>query len=337
MRALTLASGAASGAGRNDEAVRHADEAMQIAATAGGPWLRLSALGATVALSYESQQYGRSADLAREQLRLGTEIGHGVIEFVGHANLALALWHLWCVDEALAHFRATVAMQQSSGIVYGAAFFTGFANLLGDLGDFDESIRMFEQAESVALRIGRPLQGADAANDSAYVWWRRGEIEPMRRALERALKMIAKGFGHKVFLTAIARNRALLMRHDGRFNESVALLESALGDLRGLHRPVDEIVAIDEIGATHLAARKIEQAVASVEMSEALTERLEDPRILYNRIAHHWIAAEVYRAAGDDARASYEGRRDAIGDASLRASFEAIPLHRKLRAAFEGQ
>ncbi|HZV76269.1 MAG TPA: hypothetical protein VFF63_00765 [Candidatus Babeliales bacterium] len=92
----------------------------------------------------------------------------------------------------------------------------------------------------------------------------------------------------------------------------VTLFESTLGNLRTWHMPV------------------------------RLARQLEDPETLYNPVAHHWIAHRVYRAVSDEARAaaalnaaekSYQQRRDAIGDPSLRASFEAIPLHRELSVA----
>lgn len=114
--------------------------------------------------------------------------------------------------------------------------------------------------------------------------------------------------------------------------------------LRSFHRPVDEIVATDELAATYLAAHRLLEAVATVEASSALALRLEDPRAMQNPVAHHWIAACVYRANGETARAAsglsaaetvYLARRDAISDASLRASFEAIPLHRALHAALQ--
>ena len=336
VRAVVLASAASTRAGRHDEAVRYADMALRLATANGEPMLQLIALGCGHVQSYETQQYGRAAQLVREQLQVSKKFGYRVFELSAHANLAPALWHLWCVDESLQHYRAAIALQEAIGMEMVAMFST-FARLLSDLGAFDEAMRFCERAESTARRKGLPTHAVDAADDCAYVSWQHGAIESMRRALDRASN--AEGAKTRRLSTSLAGNRARLLRHDRRFGESAKLLESTLGELRALHRPVDEIVTLDEIAATHLAAGQLEQAVARVQESEALAKRLEDPRTLYNPVAHHWVAAQIYRAAGDDerataafnaAQAAYRQRRDAIGDASLRASFEAIPLHKEL-------
>jgi tetratricopeptide (TPR) repeat protein len=340
VRAVVLASAACTHAGRHDEAVRYADTALRLATTGAEPMLQLIALGCAFAQSYETQQYGRAAQLAHEQLKVSKKFGHRGLELSAHANLAPALWHLWCVDESLEHYRAAIALEEAIGVEIEAMFST-FARLLADLGAFDEAMRSCKRAESIARRRGLPMHAADAADDCAYISWQHGAIEPMRRALDRAGNV--EGTFTRRLSTSLAVNRARLLRHDGRFDESAMLLESTLDDLRALHRPIDEIVTIDEIAATHLAAGELERAVASVETSEALAERLEDQRTLYNRVEHHWIAYRVCRAAGDDAHAvaalraaekAYEQRSGAISDASLRALFEAIPLHRELRAAY---
>ena len=79
-----------------------------------------------------------------------------MIESVAHSNLAYPLWRLWRIDEALAHHKASIAMQESMGLTYGAAALINYAYLLGSVGDYRESMRMFDRAESAARRSGRP-------------------------------------------------------------------------------------------------------------------------------------------------------------------------------------
>ena len=90
---------------------------------------------------------------------------------------------------------------------------------------------------------------------------------------------------------------------------------------------MDEIVAVDELAATFLAANELQPAVAAIQKSSALAESLEDPKPMRDPVVHHWTAYRVYGALGDVARAAaarsaaegaFEGRRDAIGDPSLR-------------------
>jgi DNA-binding SARP family transcriptional activator len=341
MRAMMFATGAYAKAGRADEALKLAEECMAIAAGTGDPWLRGFAIGASIAQCEASQQFARSAALAREQLALCRELGHLVIESVAHANLAYPLSRFWRIDEALEHHRTCIAMQESMGLTYGAAALINYAYLLGCLGDYDESMRVFDRAESVARRIGRPEHEAIAASDRAHVLWQQGAIEEMRRAVERATEL-DRDLPKISVSSALALNRARLLRFDGQFDEAVALLESACEELRRLRQPYEEIVAADELAATLLAANKLQRAVAAIAASSALADGLEDPAPMRDPVTHHWTAYCVYIAAGDASRAAdalsvaekvYRERRDAIGDPSLRASFESIPLHRALAEA----
>jgi DNA-binding SARP family transcriptional activator len=340
-RAVMFATGAYAKAGRGDEALKLAEELMRMAADSGDPWLRGFALGASIAQSERAERYARLEVLAREQLALGREFGHRVIESVALANLAYPLWRFWRIDEASAHYKASIAMQESMGLTYGAAALINYAYLLGSLGDYRESMRMFDQAESVARRIGRPEHEAIAAIDRAHVLWEQGEIEEMRCSVERATE-INRDLPKTSVASALAINRARLLRADERFGESTELLEKACEDLQRFHRRIDEIVAVDELAATFLAANELQRAVSAIQKSSALTEDLEDPRPMRNPVVHHWTAYRVYGTLGDVARAAaelsaahraYEVRRDAISDPSLRTSFEAIPLHRELREA----
>jgi DNA-binding SARP family transcriptional activator/energy-coupling factor transporter ATP-binding protein EcfA2 len=340
-RALMFATGAHAKAGRNDDALELTDELTRMAAGSGDPWLRGFALGASIAQSERAERYASLEVLAREQLALGREFGHRVIESVALANLGYPLWRFWRIDEALAHYKASIAMQESMGLTYGAAALINCAYLLGSVGDYRESMRMFDQAEAVARRIGRPEHEAIAAIDRAHVLWEQGEIEEMRRSVDHATE-INRDLPKTSVASALAINRARLLRVDEKFGESVELLEKACEDLQRFHRRMDEIVAVDELAATFLAANELQRAVAAIQKSTALAEALEDPRPMRNPVVHHWTAYRVYGALGDVARAAaelsaaqkaFEGRRDAIGDPSLRASFEAIPLHRELREA----
>jgi tetratricopeptide (TPR) repeat protein len=336
-----FATGAHAKAGRNDDALELTDELTRMAAGSGDPWLRGFALGASIAQSERAERYASLEVLAREQLALGREFGHRVIESVALANLGYPLWRFWRIDEALAHYKASIAMQESMGLTYGAAALINCAYLLGSVGDYRESMRMFDQAEAVARRIGRPEHEAIAAIDRAHVLWEQGEIEEMRRSVDHATE-INRDLPKTSVASALAINRARLLRVDEKFGESVELLEKACEDLQRFHRRMDEIVAVDELAATFLAANELQRAVAAIQKSTALAEALEDPRPMRNPVVHHWTAYRVYGALGDVARAAaelsaaqkaFEGRRDAIGDPSLRASFEAIPLHRELREA----
>jgi DNA-binding SARP family transcriptional activator len=340
VHAATFASAACTGLGRNEEAARYFEEALEIAKAAGDPMLQIFALRAACAQTADTQQYARSAAFAREMLRLSTDAGHRIMEAMSHASLAHALCGLWCVEEGLAHSRAARSLLEPTGWSYSGPYAV-YAR--GDLGNFDDAIRGYDQIEAASLQNGRSVDLVDALHNKAYIWWQLGEIERMRAALDGASKLIER-IDYKPVLLDSARHRARLMRHEGRFDESAELLRSTLDDLRTWPRPIDEIVTMDEIAATYLAARQLELAVVNLEASAELADRLEDPQALYNPVAHHWIAAQVYGAAGDGARRdaalnaawrAYEERRDAIGEAALRASFEAMPLHRELRSAIE--
>ncbi|HZV76977.1 MAG TPA: AAA family ATPase, partial [Candidatus Babeliales bacterium] len=344
VRALTIASIGCAGFGRHEQAFRCADEARRIGVSAGDPALELSALTAAILQACEIQQFAHAAELSREQLALSRSIGHRFTECSAHGNLADALKHLWQVDQALEHFRTAIALEKAMSLSVGYQYLARYAALLGALGEFDEALRLFGEAESLSRRIRRPGLEIIAASLRAEMLWQRGATAPMRRAVAGVLEL-ARGFERRPWWWfSFALNEARLLRYDGRFLESAELLESNLPDMRRFSRPLDELSATDELAATNLAANRLQEAVGAVESASVLVGRIEDPTTMLHPVEHHWIAYRVYRAAGDDARAaaalnaaerSYEQRRDAIGDPSLRASFEAIPLHRELRAALE--
>jgi len=338
---LMYASGACTLSARSELALEFAEGVRAIAERTGDQWIRGFALGALVAQSDEVQKYARTAEYAREQLQLSTSFGLPVIQCVAHSNLAGALRNLWRVEEALVHFRDYIALREATSFVYGAAGENEFALFLGELGDFQASLTMFERAESVASRVGRSAHLLEIANERAYVCWQHAAIDEMRGAVAEAAKFVGELTRSRA-ACAYAVNRARLLRHDARFDEAAALALTAAADYRRIYRPLDEIVATEELAETHLAAGSIEEALAALEQSRKLIAQLEDPSAQRNPVAHHWIAHRIYRAAGDHASASvalsaardaYERRRDAIGDASLRGCFEAMPLHRAVREA----
>jgi len=338
---LMYASGACTLSARSEAALAFAEEVRAIAERTGDQWIRGFALGALVGQSDEAQNYARTAEYAQEQLQLTISFGLPMIQCVAHANLAGALWNLWRVDEALVHFRACIALKEATALVYGAAGENEFALFLGELGDLEASLAMFERGESVASRIGRSAHLLEIANDRAHVCWQHGAIEEMRAAVAEAAKLVGE-LARSRSACAHAVNRARLLRCDGRFDEATALLLAAAADYGRVHRPLDAIVATEELAETQLAAGRIEEALATLEQSRKLIAQLEDPSAQLNPVAHHWIAHRIHRAAGNQARASlalseargaYDRRRDAISDASLRGCFEAMPLHRAVLEA----
>ena len=327
---------------RAAEADRLAAEAIALAERSGDAEMRVWTLRVAASVAHEREDFGRDAALNRKALELCREFGDRRGEVACRGRLATVLWDAWQIDESFEQFREAVRLAEALGIARIAPIVCNLGGLFADVGDFASARAWCERAERLATEHRNFGVAAVASLNLAKIAWLNGEAEGLALILERAAEVVARlpGSRHEA---NFAKNRGRLLRCRRDFAASLAELDKAAALYGRYGRPANAAEVFDEVALTHLAAGRPEAASEALRHAEGAARQsrrgtLPDP------IVHHWIDACVRRAGEDPdgarralrcAAETYSERRDGLRDADVRASFEALPVHRALAAALE--
>jgi predicted ATPase/DNA-binding SARP family transcriptional activator len=315
-------------------------EAVKLAERSGDAGVLMRALRHASGVAQERHDYVRAAELARSALTLCLEIGDRWAEPACRNALGVAAWGCWQIDEALQQFREALcvceALQRTRAI---DIILCDLGGILVDVGDFAGAIEWCWRAADATLPDAHASTAAVALVNAADAAWQGCDMEAMATALEHAATLVAM-LPESRFLGAFVQNRGRLLRCRRDFTSSAEELERAFVLYERTGRWANAVEALDDLALTCLGRG---QTVAA---RDALSRGAEivQGRSRFYPIRAAWIDACVHHASGDGAAAQralqeahevFVRQRNALVDPALRASFEAIPVHRALRAARE--
>lgn len=316
-------------------------DAVRLAESAGDVEVLVRALRHASGVAQERHDYVRAAELARSALALCLEIGDRWAEAGCRNALGVACWASWQIDESLHQFRDALHLCESLGLTRSLdAMMCDLGGVLIDVGDFVHAVEWsWRAADSTLLPGAAESTAAVALVNAADAAWQCGDMQAMSTALEHAATRVER-LPDSRFQAAFIQNRGRLLRCQREFAASVRELERALALNDRAGRWANAVEVLDDVAITYLVSG---QAPAARDALSRGTELLKGRRRFYP-IRTGWIDACVHRATGehDAARQALRGalelfveQRSALADPALRASFEAIPVHRAVRVALE--
>ena len=322
--------------GRAVEAQELASDALRLSERSSDPEVRGIALSHAGAVALELQNYVHAVGLHRSSLEWYLKIGDRVAEAACRTFLGEALLACWQIDECLSQFRESLNLCQSFGMTQR------LPNVMAELGAVLSYVGDFQNAFEWSWRAAESAPGtwlaSVAAANAADAAWQCGNIQALSAALDYAVSIVER-VPEAPFLATVLQVRGSLLRCQREFDMSARESERALA----LHNRSDKwsyaVDALDELALTYLGSGRPAAARDALNRS---AETLRD-RVRQYPIRHHWIDACVHHAAEehDEARRALSLAHDNYVErcaalcTALRASFEAIPVHRAVRAALE--
>ncbi|MDH3592401.1 MAG: tetratricopeptide repeat protein, partial [Planctomycetota bacterium] len=149
--------------GRRDEERAASDEARALADKGDDLRARAKARIAQAAFLGNTSQFEPAAELAREVLKLGVEMGDVEIEAIGHEYLAIIATGRGRQREASDHFEKAIVLHEQFDDPRGTSnLLDNQGGVQRELGNYDASRKFHEQARDVAQKSG-DLEGVGNA------------------------------------------------------------------------------------------------------------------------------------------------------------------------------
>jgi tetratricopeptide (TPR) repeat protein len=298
-RALTESAGSLLATGQNDELIRRADRAIEMASSSGEVEAELRAHGFR---GYARVVLGDLGGLEeqRESIEAGRRLGFARSTAVGYSNLGSCLIVAEGPRAAMEIFRQGLAFAELRGLREMAEFFRNL--ILGpliELGEWDEAVRLAESVAENARRRGAVYEEVYAESDRANVLSRRDgarAAEEVERVLSRARDI---GDAPLLLVALLAAGRARVAAADlakGRAAAQEAFVLTA-GDALNVR-------ATELTHLTELAVR-----AGDVDLAERMLEGMDVfplPKHRYG-LTHSRAAVTEARGRSQEALVLYEG------------------------------
>jgi len=156
--------------------------------------------------------------------------------------------------------RAEAVMRQALGV------------LAWDVSDYGEAVDQLSLAVAYYREMGPDEALIEALTDLGGVHGERGDLATTADYFEQAVN-VAEAIGSPVGRAITQFKLGTLKQAQDQFEESAALLESALAGYRGLRRRYDEASCLTNLGLTYRELGRLDKALAA--MQEALDLRTE--------------------------------------------------------------
>ncbi|HEV2054611.1 MAG TPA: tetratricopeptide repeat protein, partial [Methylomirabilota bacterium] len=191
---------------------------------------------------------------------------------------------------------------------------TWLADVLSQLGRFDEAIGHAEAAVQIAETADHPLtlyQGLFALGGAHL---RRGDLPRATRALERCFDL-CRTWQIVAGTTIVAATLGAAYALAGRADEALALVAGAVEEFRSRQIHVRPALILLCAGMTYLSAGRIDEAASHAREALALTRRLGARASEAHALC---LAGDVASTGGDDAEGHYRKALALAGELGMR-------------------
>lgn len=309
-------------AGENDQALKAALEALEIATKTDEAKLRAGALGYVARLKANRGFVDEALSLHKEALAIYDQLGNARSRAVTLGNIARLKAGRGQIDEALSLHEERLAIHEQLKDARSRAVTLGdIARLKAGRGYADEALSLHEERLAIFDEIEDVRGRAVALGDIARLKANRGFVDEAMSLHEERLA-IYEQLGDVRFRAVALGDIARLMARRGLLNEALSLHEeklaiiSDLGDVRSQAVTLNDIarlkagISVDEALVLHEAALAIYEQLGDLEgqancrwsramlrlrklsIGEGLEEVLDDLRFAYQ------ILREINRADG---------------------------------------
>jgi class 3 adenylate cyclase/tetratricopeptide (TPR) repeat protein len=147
---------------------------------------------------------------------------------------------------------------------------------LAERGDFDEAVRVSDEAVGIAESMADPLNAVVACSGVGVLRWRQGEWTAAIAALERAMRLIREA-NIALWLPRVASTLGSAYAAIGRLDEGIALLREAIEQAAAMHLVSGRSMLLAALGEAYLLAGRFaeadELAAGALELAQAHGER----------------------------------------------------------------
>src|SRR5262245_5619354 len=225
--------------------------------------------------------YAEAVRFGREALGIARSLDDRAIEVLATAFLGQTHAARGDLDEAITLLERNVALEGDlryehfgAPIILSALAAGWLADVLSQLGRFDEAIQHAEGAVQIAEAADHPYTLALGLIDLGLAHLRRGDLSPAVRTLEPCHDLCRR-WQFVVVLPDVASILGGAYALGGRFGEALPLVEGAIAEFR--RQPIHRWPALVLLwaGFTCLWAGKVDEAAGHAQEALALVRRLD--------------------------------------------------------------
>lgn len=305
--------------------------------------LLVQTLRAASAAAFSKQDFNVANDLGKQMLDLSRRIGDLEGEADALTRLGTIETRLFQIQSARERYRQAATLYDRLGKRQGQAAVLINAGLLAAnrLGRYAEGLEQFRQAEMLFVEMNDMRGQLIAALNIGMTAFFLGDFVVAKAAAQRGLEL-ARQMASPVMEANALANLGAAERELGELAQAIEHMQTGLALRRTLGQPSDLGTDLCDLALAYLRASKLDAARESVEEMLALYATARESMMRAEYML--WVAAQTYRALGDNGRArdllaqAYAALKEktaAIPDAESRASFLEYPFNREIIVAIE--
>ena len=233
-----------------------------------------------VAQCVANGDYDEAVRFGQEALSIGRALGDRSIEVVATYSVGMTHIARGEFSDAAASFERNVALEGDlryerfgSAAISSAYSGAWLADVLSQLGRFDEAIGNAEAAVQVAEAADHPFTLSIGLFDLGLALLRRGDLSRSTRVLERGLDL-CRTWQMVVVTPVIAALLGSAYVLGGRSDEALSLVAGAVEEFRRHTNHIRPALILLWAGMTYLSAGRVDEAARYSREAVALTRRL---------------------------------------------------------------
>lgn len=298
---------------------------------------------AASAAAFTKQDFRLANDLAQQMLDLSQRIGDLEGQADALTRLGTIETRLFQIESARERYRQAEDLYRRLGKKQGQAAVLINAGLLAAnrLGRYTEGLEQFRRAEKIFVEMNDARGQLVCALNIGMSAFFLGAFADAKAAAQHGLALARQMNSPMMEANALA-NLGAAERELGELDQAIADMQAGLAIRRTLGQPSDLGTDLCDLALAYLRAGKLDAARESAE--EMLTLYATARDVMMRGEYMLWVAAQIYHALGDHARARdllaqahalLLEKAAAIPDAESRASFLQYPFNREILAAYK--
>jgi len=330
--------------GRFDVVQASLERARALSQAHANQSLLVQTLRAASAAAFTKQDFNLANDLGKQMLELSRRIGdlEGEADALARLGSIAARW--FQIRLAREQYQRAAALYGRLGKKQGQAAVLLNAGLLAAnrLGRYAEGLDAFRRAEALFIEMNDVRGQLVCALNIGMTAFLLGDFAEAKVAAQHSLALASEIASPVMQANALA-NLGAAERELGELAQAIEHMQAGLAIRRSLGQPADLGTDLCDLTLAYLRAQNLELARRTADellALEATHKSMDRPEYIA------WVAAQTYRALGDERRARdllarayavLQERAAAIPDEESRTTFLRSRFNREIITAYEGQ